>query len=547
MTDMDRKRQWYYRGSLKSCNYTCGYCPFSKKQETLRQLRQDKEALLRFTRQFQKRGLGGAVLIAPYGEALIHDYYWEALGALSGNPRVEAAGAQSNFSFPVDQMLDIYHRHGGDLKKLRLWGPFHPEMSSVEQFTATCRRLSDRGVLYCAGAVGVPDHLDVLWQARRELPEDVYFWINKMDGPGRRYTQEEIYAFTQIDPYFDLELMHHRADGRLCGDNRFVEADGAMRRCNLSRAVVGNFYDPDCGESATDGQPPAEDRACGRKRCGCYLAYCNRRQERLLFFQPYPAFRIPVYPKAVFMDIDGTLVPEGHKQIPKQYVRQLTRLARYTRLYAATSLPPEAARIKIREIWPLLAGGVFAGGARCIIRGESGMDEAYPLETSWISQAEEKARRHGYSVHVYKKGDCVYKVTLAGRRQWKKADKQKTDQNACEKAGDKYVNEEIPDRGRSQVLSAAGGEEERLRGIFGIPDSCQILREESCIQITKKGAGKLQGVLRICEKMGYGRKETAVFGNSANDRLLLSYFPLSVAARGSSKAVREAAGYYFEE
>ncbi len=118
MTDMDRKRQWYYRG------------------------------------------LGGAVLIAPYGEALIHDYYWEALGALSGNPRVEAAGAQSNFSFPVDQMLDIYHRHGGDLKKLRLWGTFHPEMTSVEQFTATCRRLSERGVLYRrrgrAGSSGRP-------------------------------------------------------------------------------------------------------------------------------------------------------------------------------------------------------------------------------------------------------------------------------------------------------------------------------------------------------------------------------------------------------
>ena len=51
---------------------------------------------------------GGAVQIVPYGEALIHPYYWEGLAALSRSPVIDAVGAQSNFSFPTEEMLSVY-------------------------------------------------------------------------------------------------------------------------------------------------------------------------------------------------------------------------------------------------------------------------------------------------------------------------------------------------------------------------------------------------------------------------------------------------------
>lgn len=63
---------------------------------------------------------GGAVQIVPYGEALIYPYYWEGLAALSKSPVIDAVGAQSNFSFPVKEMLSVYRNHGGELEKLRL-------------------------------------------------------------------------------------------------------------------------------------------------------------------------------------------------------------------------------------------------------------------------------------------------------------------------------------------------------------------------------------------------------------------------------------------
>ena len=135
------KRQWYYRGSLKSCNYSCSYCPFSKRAYSRQNIQKDQEAFLRFTDHMVKQQNGGAVQVVPYGEALIYPYYWKGLAALSKSPAIDAVGAQSNFSFPVGQMLAVYQKHGGDMGKLRLWGTFHPEMTSVGQFAQQCHLL----------------------------------------------------------------------------------------------------------------------------------------------------------------------------------------------------------------------------------------------------------------------------------------------------------------------------------------------------------------------------------------------------------------------
>ena len=136
------KRQWFYRGALKSCNYSCSYCPFSKKRGSTRELEEDRQALFRFiSRMDGLHSAEGALQIIPYGEALIHPYYWEGLAQLSRNPRLDAVGAQSNFSFPVKEMLSVYRQHSGNISKLRLWGTFHPEMTTVEQFVRQCNLL----------------------------------------------------------------------------------------------------------------------------------------------------------------------------------------------------------------------------------------------------------------------------------------------------------------------------------------------------------------------------------------------------------------------
>ncbi len=293
--ETEMKRQWYYRGSLKSCNYSCSYCPFSNQKgqhgngrqngSLSSELQKDKTAFFHFTKEAcGSEAIQGAVQIIPYGEALIHPYYWEGLAKLSRSPFLDAVGAQSNFSFPIEKMLSHYKECGGELGKLRLWGTFHPEMVSVERFIQQCHMLTSLNILYCIGVVGVPGHIEVIHKLRRALPQSAYLWVNKMDGLGRAYTISEKEAFLKIDPYFGLELSHYKADLSLCSDNRFIEADGTMHRCNLDRQIIGNFY---------SRKLPEKTPACNRKECSCYLSYCNRKDNALQPFLPYPAFRIP--------------------------------------------------------------------------------------------------------------------------------------------------------------------------------------------------------------------------------------------------------------
>lgn len=84
---MTQIREIQYRGSLKSCNYACSYCPLAKRPGSRRELEKDEAALRRLVLGLSERAsvfkekLG--ILIAPYGEALIHSYYWKEMAALS--------------------------------------------------------------------------------------------------------------------------------------------------------------------------------------------------------------------------------------------------------------------------------------------------------------------------------------------------------------------------------------------------------------------------------------------------------------------------------
>ncbi len=491
---MEQTRQWYYRGSLRSCNYSCSYCPFSKKSSSAKSLEVDRRQFFQFVeRMEQLEEAKGAVQIVPYGEAMIHTYYWEGLARLSNLNKIEAVGAQSNFSFPVEKMLEYYKQQGGRIEKLRLWGTFHPEMTSVDQFVKQCAILSRWNVSYCVGVVGNPSRITEIRKLREQLDSSVYLWINKMNGLRRNYTQEEIAQFQEIDEYFSLELKHHAAAERICGNQIFVEADGYMKKCNLCRVGTYNLYE----------HLPSETRlACTRKECSCYLAYNNCEMKDLLFFYPYPAFRIPIYPKAVFLDVDGTLIPEGANRIPQRTCEQLRALAKHSDIYLATSLPLKDAAKKVEAVNDVIRGGVFAGGGRSIIYEKNGnefrYDAIYPMDEEWIINAERMQKKYGFRMHTYQKSKQVYKVTLSFPK---------------------------------QKLLALENKETFFQGVIEslrFPTSCRWFIEENCIEIVRSDRGKLQGILEIMQEMGYRREEITVAGDSAEDKEMIEYFPFSV-------------------
>lgn len=309
-----KHRQWYYRGSLKSCNYSCSYCPFSKRKEGKHEAEKDERNFtafvdrlltinssgasgLQYCRGEMGSGAaieegGNALLVVPYGEALRHSYYWRELARLSRSRAFDGVGAQTNLSFPVEEMLGIYTWNKGKMEKLRLWCTFHPEMTTVEEFAGQCRLLSSYKIHYCVGAVGIPGQIEELRKLKGALPEGVYFWLNKMDGLGRNYTEKEIGEFLEIDAYFGQELVRHRADVKNCRPNVFVEADGTMRRCNLSRRSVGNLYELGEAWVCELDRRLLEQEDCERGECSCYLAYCNLEGGIGGEFGVYPGYRI---------------------------------------------------------------------------------------------------------------------------------------------------------------------------------------------------------------------------------------------------------------
>ena len=478
-------KQIYYRGSLKFCNYSCSYCPFSKTGRSERQLAGDKRQWELFIEAMRNQSFSGAIQVVPYGEALIHEYYWEGLAELSGIKSVQAVGAQSNFSFPVKRMLHIYQTCGGNTHKLRLWGTFHPEMTSVEEFLRQCQVLLEEGISFCVGAVGVPEHVDVLRQLREGLDESVYMWINRMDGLGRNYSEAEKQAFIQMDEYFELELRHFPPDSAACQGAVFVEGDGSMRQCNLCHEKIGNLY--------TDGLPTQGLKEvfrerCRRRSCDCFLSYGSRTDiPELFFFQPFPAFRIPSYKKAVFFDVDGTIVADGNRRISEKAAEKIRRLAVHSRIFLATSLPYEMAMRKVEPIAACIEGGVFAGGAELRV---GTWKKIMPLDQSWLSVIRRKAAEYHYRFRSYHRGKILYKITLTASEP----------DNEIQKKMSGW-NPEIPIR---------------------------IICEDGRIQLTAAGTGKFQGVQEICRREGINITEIAVFGNGESDVEMIEKVPCSL-------------------
>ena len=524
-----------YRGSLKSCNYRCSYCPFSKHRASVQELEKDRQNFGRFCESIADRAAEfdiGAVFVVPYGEASIHRWYWEGLGRLAGLDSLERVGLQTNLSFSVEECLAIFDLYSGDAnreniresdketcketaektvrgisgaarRKLCIWATFHPEMTDIEKFADKCHRLADSGVNLCVGAVGAPQNIPLLGRLRERLSPDLYLWINKMDGLGRAYTEEEKRAFLELDPFFGLECGSPAADAAMCSDRCFVEADGRIRACNIGRIKEGNWYQSE--------QEEIFRPLCGKKRCSCYLAYGGRADfEGRQFFGTYPIFRVPKPYQAVFLDLDGTLVPEKHRgRLADSVRRKLLALREKRPVFLATSMPAEEVRRRLGEDLELFQGAVFASGAYVWMRtkeeggkaddsgekrkGAAGREVIHPVDLKELPRLTELAAQCRAGVRVYRirgreadaERDTAYKITLVKRHNsvWQEQEHQRA----------------------AEILQTG---------------TYRIFVEKNCLEIIAAHVDKGTGVREICGWLGIRPEEAIAVGNDREDRAM---------------------------
>jgi MoaA/NifB/PqqE/SkfB family radical SAM enzyme len=275
-----------YRGPLTSCNYSCGYCPFAKRAETEAQLLRDQQALVRFTEWLEREPTHRwKVLFTPWGEALVRRWYREAATRLTHVAHVETVAVQTNLSCGIEWI------HACRRDRLALWATYHPTEVGRRIFVSKVERLRALGVRTSVGMVGVPEALEEIAAMRRDLPADVYLWINAQQPRRRPYTAEETGMLSSIDPQFGLTARRQESRGKPCrtGEVTFtVDGAGNMRRCHFVDEVIGNIDDPDWAEAL-------RPRPCPNRFCDCFLGKAQLQADALApFFGATLLERLPI-------------------------------------------------------------------------------------------------------------------------------------------------------------------------------------------------------------------------------------------------------------
>ncbi len=255
-----------YRGPLISCNYGCMYCPFAKRQQSQAELAEDRKALERFTNWVAEHPHHRiSLLITPWGEALIHPWYQQALAKLTNLPNVDKAAIQTNISCKLEWVEEC------NKERLALWTTFHPEWVSLERFVAQCLELDRRGVRFSAGVVGFPKFKDAISTLRRELPPHIYLWINAVKRELPQLSEADRQFFESIDPLFHLNTHHYPSYGKSCRAGVSVisvDGDGTVRRCHFIKEAIANIYDPNF-------EAALFERPCTNETCHCHIGYVH--------------------------------------------------------------------------------------------------------------------------------------------------------------------------------------------------------------------------------------------------------------------------------
>lgn len=256
----------YYRGSLSSCNYACGYCPFAKTANTRAQLVVDRREVERFVSWVESRAtLPMSILFTPWGEALGHRYYRRALVALSRIPKVRRVCIQTNLSAPLADL------GAACLESLSLWATYHPGQVSRACFLRQCRLLREMGIRFSVGLVGTRENLDEMESLRGELDGEVYLWVNAYKRSPDYYDETDLCRIRAVDPHFDHNNRRYPSLGRACraGHTHFtVDGKGDVRRCHFVGEVLANLYDGSLEEAL-------RPRPCPTQSCGCYIGYIH--------------------------------------------------------------------------------------------------------------------------------------------------------------------------------------------------------------------------------------------------------------------------------
>lgn len=240
--------------------------------------------------------------------------------------------------------------------------------------------------------------------------------------------------------------------------------------------------------------------------------------------------------KAIFFDVDGTLISFRTHQIPdstKQALRELR--ARGIRVFVATGRQPGSLHF-LKDLFDFeFDGYVAANGQYCYNR--EGVIYEHPFPRENLERILPYIEEHQIACDFVER-DCHY-VNLINEKV-------------------KYIFEVMGDSVRAPALdpkralenkiyqmsifAPEGSEEER--GFFErCPGYRGVRWIETFADIIPEDGGKVAGIEQMIAHFGIRREETMVFGDGGNDLEMVAYGGIGVAMGNAKDALKEIADY----
>lgn len=235
--------------------------------------------------------------------------------------------------------------------------------------------------------------------------------------------------------------------------------------------------------------------------------------------------------KAVFFDVDGTLVSHKTKQVPESTRKCLKQLKeKGIKLYLSTGRHIlELGKLPVKDIE--FDGYITLNGQLCLdsekqplLRVPFGDEAAQSMIALFQSKKIPLLLVEEKSIYINFVNDSVRRA-------------QSEVSTGVPRVAD-YDYQPI----YQAITFCSRGEEQLLKGLF--PDSCKIVRwSDYGVDIISAQSGKAAGIRHILKELNIMPEEAAAFGDAENDIEMLKFAGLGIAMGNAREEVKAAADY----
>lgn len=244
--------------------------------------------------------------------------------------------------------------------------------------------------------------------------------------------------------------------------------------------------------------------------------------------------------KAIFFDIDGTLVPAGHIAPPEDVIQAISEVRnKGIKIFIASGRHPEWI-INLGDLE--VDGYVTCNGSLCIETGSDKPFYVYPVNHEDIDNLIDFS---------HKSAMPVVTVPAEGGIIISRFDEDVRKASEILRLPEIPVRDLETIRGKEIVqIMAFGSEQERLNASLfdSVLRNCEPTSwNPNFYDIVPKGSGKDVGIDKMIEHFGIKLEDTMAFGDGDNDTAMIRHAGIGIAMGNGVESVKQAADYITDD